>query len=158
MNIRELHHDELWTCRVFGQDFHAEKAIPDEFNIDAFVTNWKNFYKANIGVIFGLWDDHGVLIGGAGGILAADITSGKMKMNELFWYVDKAKRHTSGRWPLRLLFRLREWGKHREATAFRMVRLLTQEETPHDGTLHRLYTNVLKMKPMDLSYEGPIGD
>ena len=157
MEIRELHQDELWTCRVFGEDFHAEKAIPDEFSLDAFVTNWKNFYRLNIGVIFGLWDDDGVLIGGAGGILAHDLTSGKLKMNELFWYVDKAKRHTTGRWPLRCVTRLREWGKEREATGFRMVRLITQGETPKDGMLDRIYTDVLKMKPIDLGYEGPIG-
>lgn len=156
MHIRELHHDELWMCSQFGQAFHDEKVLGDDFAFDSFYENWDSFYKKGIGVIFGLFDDQDQLIGGIGGVIAKDVTSGIPKMNEFFWYVDADKRKTTGRWPLRLVFRLREWGKLHGAKRFRMVHMLLPGEDPSKVRLANIYKDILKMRPLEVCFDGPI--
>ena len=157
MYIRELYVDELDLCEPFGKAFHAEKIIPDEFSLTEFISNWENFYRQGIGVIFGLFDEEDVLIGGIGGILAKDLTSGTLAMNELFWYVQKDKRHSTGRWPLRLVQRLAVWGSLRRAKQLRMVHLLTKGENYKDQQIAEIYTKILHLKPIEVAFLGPIG-
>lgn len=158
MYIRELDKDEFWTCQRFGEAFHQEKALPDQFNLDAFIKNWTLFYQTEKGIIYGLFDDGHQLIGGIGGILSDDLTSGIKTISELFWYVDKSKRHTTGRWPLRLVTRLREWGKDRGAKRFRMVHILMPGENAADVQLADIYTHVLKLRPIEVGFDGEIED
>lgn len=155
MNIRELDIDELWLCSQFGKDFHDEKLLADDFSFETFHDNWTRFYQQGIGIIFGLFDEED-LIGGIGGLLSPDLTSGKLKLHELFWYVDKEKRQTTGRWPLRLVYRLREWGKSHGATGFRMIHLLLPGETPSSVALADIYVKLLHMRPLEVCFEGPI--
>lgn len=157
MYIRELHQDELWWCIRFGHAFHEEKSvITDDFDPDAFMKNWRLFYQTNIGIVFGLFEDNHNLIGGIGGVVADDLTSGKMKASELFWYVDREKRHCSGRWPLRLVSRFREWGKEKLAGKLRMVRLFGPKEDIDDARLDPIYTDILKLYPVEIGFEGDI--
>jgi hypothetical protein len=157
MQIRELHQDELWLCSQFGQEFHDEKVL-GAFSFDVFFKNWTAIYTQGIGIIFGLFDDQDQLIGGIGGVVTDDLTSGLSTMHELFWFVEKAKRHTTGRWPLRLVYRLREWGKLHGATRLRMVHLLEPGEDPATVRLADIYTHILKLRPLEVVFDGPIGD
>lgn len=156
MYIRELDVEELWLCSQFGEDFHNEKLLADDFSFDAFHTTWTSFYQQKIGIIFGLFDDEEQLIGGIGGMVAPDLTSGKLKLHELFWYVDREKRQSTGRWPLRLVYTLRTWGKSKGATGFRMIHLLLPGETPSSVVLADIYVKVLHMRPLEVCFEGPI--
>lgn len=156
MDIRALDVNELWLCSQFGEDFHNEKLLADDFSFEAFHQHWTAFYQQEIGVILGLFDDKDQLIGGIGGMVGPDLTSGKIKLYELFWYVDRDKRHSTGRWPLRLVYRLRAWGKSKGATGFRMIHLLLPGETPSSVALADIYIKVLHMQPREVCFEGPI--
>lgn len=156
MDIRELHEDELWLCSQFGDAFHQEKLLADDFSFDTFHQNWTAWYRSGIGRIFGLFDDNGHVIGGIGGMVSPDLTSGKPKLHELFWYVDRTKRKETGRWPLRLVYRLRAWGKSKGATGFRMIHLLLPGETPSSVALADIYVKILHMRPLEVCFEGPI--
>ena len=163
MYIRPLTIDELDLCYPFGEQFHQEKVLPSPFSAADFLANWEHFYRTGIGVIFGLYEEANhvnddLLIGGIGGILAKDLTSGKLTMNELFWYVQKDKRHSTNRWPLHLVHHLRAWGRLRHATDFRMTHMLLKGEDPYAESLHAIYTRLLKLVPVEVNFMGPIGD
>lgn len=157
MYIRALTIDELDQCGPFGEAFHQEKAHPDAFSLSVFLENWERFYQQGIGVIFGLFEDDDVLIGGIGGLLAKDLTSGTLTLNEMFWYVQNDKRHSTGRWPLRLITQLRTWGALRRAKRFHMVHFFTNEQKPNDVRLSAIYTKMLKLEPSELGFVGAIG-
>lgn len=157
MYIRELVIDELDQCGPFGEAFHKEKAHPDAFSLPVFLENWERFYQQGIGVIFGLFEDDDVLIGGIGGLLAKDLTSGTLTLNEMFWYVQNDKRQRTGRWPLRLITRLRMWGALRHAKRLHMIHFFTKDEHPDDVRLSKIYTHILKLEPNELGFVGAIG-
>ena len=157
MYIRELTIDELDQCAPFGMAFHEEVGHPDPFSLASFLEHWEAFYTQGIGVVFGLFEDDDTLIGGIGGVLAKDITSGTLNLNEMFWYVQKDKRHSTGRWPLRLITHLKAWGRLRRAKRFHMVHFFTKQDDPDAVRLSHIYTKILKLEPSELGFVGAIG-
>lgn len=151
--IRPLTVEELPLCEPFGVAFHQEKAIPGEFSLQEFLKNWRLFLSSGIGVLYGLFRD-GQLVGGIGGILTADVTTGTLVASELFWYVQPEDRH--GTWPIRLVKTLREWGATKGATRFRMVHILMPNESPSTVKLAHVYRH-LGLRPIEVAYDGPIG-
>ena len=154
MHITPLAIEDLLLCEKFGRAFHSEKVIPGEFSLDAFIRNWSYFITSDIGVIFGLYDGDS-LVGGIGGVTTPDLTTGELITSEMFWYIDEACRHN--RMALRLVDRLRAWGKEKGATRFRMVHLLMPGESPSTVRLASVYRR-MGLRPIEVAYDGPIGD
>ena len=152
LTIAHLLVADLPLCESFGRAFHSEKEIPGEFDPGTFERNWTQFIESGIGTILGLWRDE-VLIGGIGGIVVADLTSGEMTVNELFWYVQPDARH--GTWPLRLIKELRSWGKSHGATRLRMVHILMPNESASTVKLAHVYRQ-LGLRPIEVAYDGEI--
>ena len=150
MLIRPLTLDEISLCLPFGYLFHAEKSIPGAFNPDVFTKNWHQFIGSGMGVIFGLWKDE-VLIGGIGGFVFPDITSGELVANEFFWFVQKADRR--GSWPLRLRSAYKAWAKAMGAIRYRMVHILEPNETPSTVRLAHVYRRD-GMRAIEVVYDG----
>lgn len=158
MYIRALDLEDLKECGKLGAMFHAEKGVPGEFDSEVFAKKWEMFYDQNIGIVYGLFTDEDVLIGGIGGIVIQDIGSKLLSATEAFWFVEASHRSTSGRWSIRLVNRLRVWGYTHGATQFRMTRILMPGQTlDEEDSLHRTYVRLLKLKPYEVGYMGPIG-
>lgn len=153
MEIRPLALEDLLLCESFGHAFHAEKAIPGAFSLEVFLKNWSTFLGSGIGTIFGLWNGMN-LVGGIGGIVVADLTTGELVVNELFWYVDPAFR--KGSWPIRLLHEFRRWGREKGAVRLRMVHILMPNESASTVRLAHVYRN-MGLRPIEVAYDGPIG-
>lgn len=150
MLIRPLDVDEIYLCVPFGYLFHEEKSVPGAFNPDVFMKNWTLFISSGNGVIFGLWKDE-TLIGGLGGYIFPDITTGESVANEFFWFVQKEDRR--GSWPLRLRHEYQTWAKSLGAVRYRMVHLLEPNETPSTVRLAHVYRR-LGMNPIEVVYDG----
>lgn len=154
MEIRALEIPDLLLCETFGQGFHDEKQIPGDFSLASFIHHWTTFFNSGMGTILGLWDD-GRLVGGIGGLVTPDITSGHLIVSEMFWYVDPDARHGSG--GIRLITALRAWGKAKGAVRFRMVHMLLPGESPETVRLGPIYER-LGLRAIEVAYDGPIGD
>lgn len=152
MHIRPLTVDDLPRCYEYGRLFHAERHVTGTFSEEVFLKNWTLFLQSPIAVLFGLWRDD-ELVGGIGGICVADLTSGDMAANELFWYVHPSAR--GGSWPLRLVARFREWGKELGAVRLRMVHMLVEGDDPMAGKLPKFYER-LGLRACDVAFDGPI--
>ena len=152
LSISHLLIADLPLCEPFGIAFHTEKCIPGEFHVETFVRNWTQFMESGIGTILGLWRGE-TLIGGLGGIVVADLTSGEMTVNELFWYVQPDARH--GTWPIRLIKELKIWGSAHGATRLRMVHILMPNESASTVKLAHVYRQ-LGLRPIEVAYDGEI--
>ena len=152
MTIAHLTVDDLPLCEPFGQAFHAEKAIPGVFNLAHFLTNWERFLTSGLGTILGLWR-HDVLVGGIGGVVTPDLTTGAFVVSELFWYVQPDARH--GTWPIRLITELKLWGLAHGATRLRMVHLLMPNESPSTVKLSHVY-RLMGLRAIEVAYDGEI--
>ena len=151
--IRPLTLDELPLCVPFGKAFVREKHVPGEFSPETFIKNWTMFLSAYPAVIFGLWEDM-ALVGGIGGMIFPDLNTGTPCAIEFFWYVDPAHRNTLGAARLPLTFK--KWGKRHGAERFRMIHLLDEGEDPSTVKLSKFYTKTLKLRPMEVCFDGPI--
>lgn len=145
--------EDLLLCEDFGIAFHAEKAVPGVFSLQVFLKTWSTLLTAGIGTILGLWNGT-TLVGGIGGIISADLTTGELAVSELFWYVDPA--HRKGSWPIRLIHELRQWGAQHGATRLRMVHMLLPNESASTVRLAHVYRH-LGLRPIEVAYDGPIG-
>lgn len=150
--IRPLQIEELPLCAPFGKAFHLEKGIHGDFAIDVFVKNWTVFLQSYPAIIYGLWDGDR-LVGGLGGMVTPDLTTGTLSAVEFFWYVDPAYR--TGTWPFRLVKAFRKWGKHQGATRLRMVHMLLEGEDPSQVRLAHVYQQ-LGLRAIEVNYDGPI--
>jgi len=150
--IRALTVKELPQCKVFGQQFMAEKALPGTFNLKHFTATWTTFLASGQGVIYGLWNSE-TLVGGLGGFLFPDLNTGEQTVIEAFWFVRNEDRGTT--WPVRLVHAFRKWGKKRGAQRFRMVHLLMDGEDPSTVKFAGFYQK-LGLRPIEVSYDGEI--
>lgn len=150
MTIRPLMLDEIYLCVPFGYLFHDEKKVPGTFNPEVFMKNWTLFINSGNGTIFGLWKGD-ELIGGLGGYIFPDITTGESVANEFFWFVQKEDR--KGSWPLRLRETYKSWAKERGAIRHRLVHLLEPNETPSTVRLAHVYRR-WGMTPIEVVFDG----
>jgi GNAT superfamily N-acetyltransferase len=150
--IKPIRVDQLPLCYKFGRAFHEERDVPGTFSEETFCKNWTLFLQSPITTMLGLWKD-GQLVGGIGGIVMADLTTGDMAASELFWYVDPE--HRGGSWSVRLIKEFRAWGKSIGATRFRMVHMLMKTEHPSEVKLHALYEH-LGLRAVEVAFDGPI--
>lgn len=153
LRIRPLTIEELPLCVPFGQAFMQEKKVPGEFSPETFLKNWALFLSAYPSVIFGLWEGR-QLVGGIGGMIFPDLNTGTPCAIEFFWYVDKDYRNTIGAAKLPLAYR--QWAKEHGAKRFRMVHLLDDGEDPKAVKLDRFYRKTLKLRPVEVCFDGPI--
>jgi len=151
--IRPLTIEELPLCVPFGQAFIEEKQVPGTFSPETFIKNWTLFLSAYPSTIFGLWQDK-QLVGGIGGMIHPDLNTGVLCAIEFFWYVTPAYRKTL--WAARLPLTFRKWAKRHGAERFRMVHLLEPGEDPAAVKLAEFYTRTLKLRPVEVCFDGPI--
>lgn len=150
--IRPLYIEEIYLCVPYGYQFHKEKQVPGEFNPEVFMKNWEQFILSGIGCIVGLWKD-GVLIGGLGGVVMPDITTGQIVANEFFWFVQEGDR--KGSWPIRLANAYFIWAKEKGAVRRRMVHILMPNENPSTVRLAHVYRK-WNMRPIEVVYDGEL--
>lgn len=152
LTIRPLTIEELPLCEPYGKAFHAEKDVPGEFSMEVFLKNWTTFMTHCHGIILGLWDD-GRLVGGLGGMLTPDITTGTLAATEFFLYI--APEHRGGTVLIRLINRFREHGKLYGAARLRLALTIQKGEDVFAPRLDSLYRRI-GLRPVEIGYDGPI--
>ncbi len=153
LTIRPLTIEELPLCEPYGRAFHAEKDVPGEFSIETFVKNWTEFLSRYNGIMLGLWDGE-TLVGGLGGIVCPDLTTGIMTANEFFLFVDET--HRGGTNWIKLVNQFREFGRSKGAQRLRLARMVPKGEDPLGSRLDRAYRRIWKVRPVEVGYDGPI--
>lgn len=156
--IRQLTIAELPLCEPYGKAFHEEKQVPGTFNMTVFIQNWTLYLEKCNGVLLGLWNED-KLVGGLGGMIVPDITTGTPTATEFFLFIDKDYRGSSA-W-YRLIQRFREYGKSRGAQRLRMEQLILPAES--DDLAKMLRENGLAcayfkmgLRPIEIGWDGPI--
>lgn len=162
LSIRSLTIDELPLCEPYGRAFHAEKQVPGEFSIDVFVRNWTVYLTQYKAVLLGLWDGER-LVGGLGGMVVPDLTTGIPTATEFFLFIDQAYRKGSGF--VRLVDQFKCYGRAHGAIRMRMELLLMPDDdvfavTPESASpaqrLDRVYRKRWGLSPIAVGYDGAI--
>ncbi len=102
-----------------AQEFYASSKFLRTFDIDKFVTFWKNMIESGMGVIIAAWDE-GEPIGAIGAMAFPDPYSGEIVVQEFFWFVRPNHRGAG----LRLYYALEKWAIEKGARVIRMVHLM----------------------------------
>jgi len=118
-----------------GASFFAEGQMPGGFDSEAFIKSWAHLIDTEIGCVFGLYGEDGVIHGALGGILAPDIFNGHTVAIEAFWYVLPEHR---GSGAIRLVKAYEDWARSRGARRVSMVHLLNLQP----GRLGDLYVRL----------------
>lgn len=75
---------DVEPIREWAIEFLA--TLGEDLSPDHFVAQWRKFFESGIGKIFYLIN-RGHVVGGIGAIEAPSLTSGKIELIEVFWYV-----------------------------------------------------------------------
>lgn len=135
IEIKPICRFKLRSLAPGAQEFYASSKFLRKFEIDKFVTFWKNMIESGMGTIIAAFDE-GEPIGAIGGLAYPDPYSGEMTVQEFFWFVRPEHRGPAG---LRLYFALEKWAKEEKgATVIRMAHLT--DSMPEKLT--RVYTRL----------------
>lgn len=117
-NIDRASPAEFGELAKLGQEFFAEGKLPGRLVPGVFCETWERLYAADMGVIFALWRDGGI-IGAIGGAVYPDPNDGELVAMEFFWFVTAEARGRG----LALLSRFEAWAKERGAVRIAMIHL-----------------------------------
>lgn len=146
MTIRPLSIGELPLCLPYGQEFHDEMKLPGAFVDSTFMTTWMTFYTQCRATVIGLWKD-GQLVGGIGALLAPDLNDGRLCGTEIFLFIGKEHRKSSGL--LRLLRAYKQWVLDQGGVEARLTHFIGDPE--RDAHFDRLYRS-LGYRPLERTY------
>lgn len=106
MVIREATVDDIPKLIPCAEEFHASSAHLRDFDPEHFVQSWTTYLYGGFGVIFVL-ETNDEIVGTIGALRHPDSNSGKMVVQECFWFTQKRYRGRGG-----LLYRaLVEWSR-----------------------------------------------
>lgn len=90
---------------TLATEFFNESKLPSVLNFDFFIGAWKTLLSNGMGVMFVDFDGS-ELIGAIGGVITPNLFTGDVLASEMFWYVRKDYRGSTG---IRLLKEFFKW-------------------------------------------------
>ncbi len=103
-----------------AQEFYGSSKFLNNFNLDRFVTFWKNMIESGNGIIIAAFEDNEV-IGAIGGMIYPEPYADTLSVQEFFWFVRPGHRGSAG---VRLYKAFEQWAREKGAAVIRMVHLL----------------------------------
>jgi len=120
MEIKPLCRFSLRKLAPGAQEFYASSKFLKKFDLERFVSFWKNVIEAGQGIIFAAFED-GEIIGAIAGMIYPEPYSEGLSVQEFFWFVRPGHRGFAG---LRLYDAFETWSREKGASNIRMVHLL----------------------------------
>lgn len=99
--------------------FYSSSRFLKNFDLDRFCSAWKGFIESGAGVIFGLFDEEGIVRGAIGGLCFPELYSGELHASEFFWFVMEGYRGDG----MKLLRAFEAWAREKNCTLIRMAHL-----------------------------------
>jgi GNAT superfamily N-acetyltransferase len=148
IEIKPLCRFRLRVLKAGAEEFYASSKALRKFDIDKFVSFWKDVIEKEMGVIFVAEDDDGETIGAIGAMIHREPYSDEVTVHEFFWFVRPDHRGFAG---IRLYRELEKWAKAKNANIIRMVHLT--DSMPEK--LSRFYTG-LGFTPVETVYSKEV--
>lgn len=138
--IRELTFEDVDALIPLGHEFYAASGLPGKFNEVTFSNVLKAIVAGGIptltGILYGLFDDSGKLVGSIGGLVTVDFLTGDVFAQETFWFITKEYRGGTG--GLKLLTSFENKAKELGATRVHMLHL---QSMGNDSQLSKIYSH-----------------
>ena len=125
--------EDLPSCETCAQQFYASSRFLVDFKIERFCQVWKALFESGAGVVFILVDGDAT-IGTIGGVIHADLYSGRQVATEFFWFVQDGHRGAG----LKLYRMFEAWAREQGATEIRMVHLMDSMPEKLSRVYHHL--------------------
>lgn len=120
IEVKPLCRFRLRALKEGAEEFYASSRFLTKFDIDKFVTFWKNAIESGVGIVLvALEDDE--IIGAIAGMKYEEPYTGEVSVQEFFWFVRPGHRGMAG---VRLYKAFEDWAREKKATVLRMVHLL----------------------------------
>jgi hypothetical protein len=148
IEIKPLCRFKLRALAPGAKEFYASSKFLGKFDIERFVTFWKNQIENGQGVIFAALDD-GEIIGAIGGMAYPEPYIDEISVQEFFWFVRPGNRGLAG---LRLYDAFEGWAIEKGASHIRMVHLMDSMPEKLERVYGRLgFVPVEKLYSKDLA-------
>lgn len=139
---RHLPLAEIDSLLPLSREFYASSRFLGDFDIEKFRGIWTQLLNSNMGVIF-VVEEGSEPVGVIGGFVHAELYSGKVVAEEMFWFASPTKRGVG----VKLYRAFENWARERGAETLQMVHLM--DSMP--DKLESFYTH-MGFEPVEMRY------